>query len=211
MNNTPMRPRGMIFDLDGTLVDSALDFDAMRRDMGLPPGRPILEALAEVPAGPVKDRMLIVLAEHEAAGAERATLFPGVAETLALLHSEAIPVGILTRNSRPTTTRVIERLGLRFDTVLTREDAPPKPDPTGLLMICERWQLVPAAVPFCGDYRFDLEAGRRAGMRAVLYAPGELPEYHHLADDVLRCFTEFGTLWGRWQREGADDARPSAR
>ena len=35
---------GMIFDLDGTLVDSGLDFDAIRRDMGLPAGMPILDA-----------------------------------------------------------------------------------------------------------------------------------------------------------------------
>lgn len=206
-----MRPQGMIFDLDGTLVDSALDFAAIRRDMGLLPGLPILEALAEVPEGAEKRRMLAVLAEHEAQGAERATLFPGVRAALELLHQQDIPTGILTRNSRGTTERVLQRLDLQFETVLTREDAPPKPDPTGLLMICERWQLAPAVVPFCGDYRFDLEAGRRAGMRTVLYAPQELPDYHALADDVLTCFTKFASLWDRWQQEGDHDSRSSTR
>jgi HAD superfamily hydrolase (TIGR01509 family) len=206
-----MRPQGMIFDLDGTLVDSALDFDAMRQDMGLLPGLPILEALAGVPEGAEKTRMLAVLAEHEAAGAERATLFPGVRAALDLLQTQGVPTGILTRNSRGTTERVLQRLDLQFDAVLTREDAPPKPDPTGLLLICERWQLAPAAVTFCGDYRFDLEAGRRAGMRTVLYAPQELPDYHTLADDVLTCFTKFESLWERWQQEGDDASRSSAR
>lgn len=42
-------PRGVIFDLDGTLVDSGLDFDSMRREMGLDPGTPILESLATLP------------------------------------------------------------------------------------------------------------------------------------------------------------------
>ncbi len=41
--------RGVIFDLDGTLVDSGLDFDEMRREMQLPPRQPILEAIARLP------------------------------------------------------------------------------------------------------------------------------------------------------------------
>ena len=39
------RVRGVVFDLDGTLVVQELDFDAMRREIGLPPGTPLLEAL----------------------------------------------------------------------------------------------------------------------------------------------------------------------
>ena len=56
---------GMIFDLDGTLVDSGLDFAAIRRDMGLPAGSPILETLDRIPTGLEKDRMLAVLRRHE--------------------------------------------------------------------------------------------------------------------------------------------------
>jgi phosphoglycolate phosphatase-like HAD superfamily hydrolase len=196
------RVRGMVFDLDGTLIDSALDFDLMRHDMGLPPGRPILESLAEVPEGAAKEHMLAVLRTHELAGADRATLFPGVAQMLSFLQDEKIPIGILTRNSRESTERVLNRLALQFDEVLTREDAPPKPDPTGLVTICERWQLSPAMVPFCGDYRFDLEAGRAAGMPTVLYAPGEIPDYVSLADHVLPCFTQFADLWKKFHHAG---------
>ena len=193
--------RGMVFDLDGTLIDSALDFDLIRHDMGLPRGRPILEALAEIPEGDDKDRMRAVLRSHELAGADRAVLFPGVSEALAFLRDQKIPTGILTRNSRESTERVLSRLGLLFDQVLTREDAPPKPDPTGLITICQRWQLNPAAVPFCGDYRFDLEAGRAAGMPTVLYAPGVIPEYASLADHVLSCFTRFDELFANLSTE----------
>ncbi len=189
------RVRGMIFDLDGTLIDSALDFDLIRHDMGLPRGQPILEALAEVPEGVDKDRMRAVLRSHELAGADRATLFPGVSEMLGFLRDEKIPTAILTRNSRESTQIVLNRLALEFDHVLTREDAPPKPDPTGLITIGKRWQFLPSTTPFCGDYRFDLEAGRAAGMPTVLYAPGDLPDYAALADHVLPCFTQFAELW----------------
>lgn len=191
------RVRGMVFDLDGTLIDSALDFDRIRSDMGLPRGKPILEALATVPEGSDKDRMRSVLRSHELAGAERASLFPGVDETLVFLREQNIPTAILTRNSRESTEIVLRRLALQFDRVLTREDAPPKPDPTGLIAICRHWRVNPEAIPFCGDYRFDLEAGRAAGMPTVLYAPGDLPDYAPLADHLLPCFTRFAELWTR--------------
>ncbi len=188
---------GMIFDLDGTLVDSGLDFDAIRRDMGLPAGMPILETLDQIPAGVEKDRMLEVLRQHELNGAARATLYDGVLEFLEWLDQRGVCRGVLTRNSRESTEIVLDRLGLRFESTLTREDAPPKPDPTGLLTICGVWQLEPARVLFCGDYVFDLEAGSRAGMRTILFAPRGLPDFARQADHVLRSFRDASILIDR--------------
>lgn len=181
----------MIFDLDGTLIDSGLDFDAMRRDMGLPERQPILEGLAEVPPGPRREQCLNVLRDHELAGADRATLFPHVVAMLDDLRQANWPIGILTRNSRESTDRVLARLQLEFDVVLTREDAPPKPDPAGLHMIARRWQIPATEIAFCGDYLFDLQAGAAAGMRTILYWPGsELPQFHTQAQHVIRDFRE---------------------
>lgn len=180
--------RGVIFDLDGTLVDSRLDFEAIRREMCLPSQTPILEALQRTPPGPELERMHGVLRAHELRSAHRATLFDGVAELLHWMDQCRLPRAILTRNSRECTDIVISRLGLQFSCVLTREDAPPKPDPAGLLAICDQWQLPPAEVVFCGDYLFDLQAGRRAGMRTILFAPGDLPDFADQADLVLREF-----------------------
>src|SRR4051812_26544666 len=106
--------RGMIFDLDGTLVDSRLDFPAIRRDLGLPEGHAILEALALIPDGPAKEVMRRKLRTHEIRGAECATLFPGVAAMLAYLDELGVPTAVLTRNSRESTTLVLDRLQLRF-------------------------------------------------------------------------------------------------
>ena len=118
MSFTPIR--GIIFDLDGTLVDSQLDFEAIRRDMGLPSQTPILEALAQTADGPGRDRMLAVLRSHELESAQRATLFDGVTEFLEWLDVCRVPRGILTRNSRECTDLVLNRLGLTFSQVLTR-------------------------------------------------------------------------------------------
>jgi HAD superfamily hydrolase (TIGR01509 family) len=180
--------RGIIFDLDGTLVDSRLDLEAIRRDMGLASGSPILETMGKIAPGPELDRMQEVLHQHELKAAHGAILFEGVLDLLRWIDEIPIPKAILTRNSRICTDLVTNRLNLQFSQVLTREDAAPKPDPAGLLAICKYWNLPPAEVVFCGDYLFDLEAGRRAGMRTILFAPGNLPEFADQADLVLRAY-----------------------
>ena len=63
--------RGVLFDLDNTLVDSGLDFDAMRRAMGLPDGVSILEAIERLPPDRAA-RCRQILHEFELAGAARA-------------------------------------------------------------------------------------------------------------------------------------------
>lgn len=185
-----MNLAGVIFDLDGTLVDSRLDFAKIRNDMGLKKGLPILEALAEMEEGDQKEQCLVVLRQHELAGAEQACFMPGAAELLAELDRRRLRHAVLTRNSRESTNIVIERLGLHSAPVLTREDAPAKPDPAGLLQICQDWNSAPSNVLFVGDFLFDIRAGQNAGMKTVLYAPAALPDYADEADFTIRDFAE---------------------
>jgi HAD superfamily hydrolase (TIGR01509 family) len=182
---------GVIFDLDGTVVDSALDFDQMRREMGLPPG-PILESLAHLPE-PRATQCREILQRHELLGAHQATLMPGVAAFLAQLRKHGLHTALITRNSRAVTLLTIGRLSLEFDPIVAREDAPTKPDPAGIHKICGAWGVPPERVVMLGDYRFDLEAGRRAGARTVLYTAGRDPagiDYAGLADFHLRSYEQ---------------------
>jgi HAD superfamily hydrolase (TIGR01509 family) len=161
--------RGLIFDLDGTLVDSGLDFDRMRREMQLPERQPILEALEHLPE-PRRSECWAILDWHEREGAERATLMPGVTELMDALEHRDIRRAVFTRNGRVATLRTLNRLKLTFETVVAREDAPAKPNPTGIWTICESWGLRPDEVAMVGDYLFDIEAGHRAGAHTVCYA-----------------------------------------
>lgn len=188
-----MRIRGVIFDLDGTVVDSRLDFAAIRRDLGVGQGEPILEWIAALPPGAARDKAVEILHGHEHRGADAATLMPGVAEFLARLARAGIHRAVFTRNSRPVTEHTLRRLGLDdFSPVITREDAPPKPDPTGLETICRQWQLPPDDVLFIGDYLYDLEAGRNAGIRTVLYSPTQAFDHDH---DPAWIFDDFAAIW----------------
>ena len=163
--------RGVIFDLDGTLVDSGLDFDVMRREMGLPAGQPILEALAHL-RGPQAERCRQILHEHEHAGARRATVLPGVRAFLNVLSDLGMAQAVVTRNCRSATLETLERLDLRFDPVVCREDAPVKPDPAAIHDICRSWNVPTGQVAVIGDFWFDIQAGRQAGAKTAFFTRG---------------------------------------
>src|SRR5437763_11723475 len=91
-----MKLRGIVFDLDGTLVSQELDFEAIRREIGLQPGTPLLEALRELD---VEQRLRAeaILDRHERLAAERAAVFAGIPEFLAWLDTRRIRRAVLTR------------------------------------------------------------------------------------------------------------------
>jgi len=163
--------RGIIFDLDGTLVDSHLDFDAIRRELDLPAATPILEALDRMPDEQA-DRCLAVLHRYETEAAERATLQEGAAEFLQSLDKYGIRRAVVTRNRGDAARRTLQRLGLVFEIVIAREDGPVKPDPWAIRHICESWNVQPQDTLVIGDFHFDIEAGRQAGANTMLITHG---------------------------------------
>jgi HAD superfamily hydrolase (TIGR01509 family) len=178
--------RAVIFDMDGTITRPYFDWPAMKRAMGLPLDRPILEAL-EALAPADRERCEAQLQAFEDEAAERSELNPGAREALAYLKRRGILTGILTRNSARSVARVLERHGLAFDTVVTRHCAPPKPAPDAIFLIAERlgrqgFPIPPAELVMVGDYEFDIIAGRRAGAHTVLVTNGQPNDFTTKAD-----------------------------
>jgi HAD superfamily hydrolase (TIGR01549 family) len=189
--------RGIVFDLDGTLVTQELDFEAMRRELTLPSGTPLLEALEQMaPADRAAAEQ--VLWRHEQIGAATAVLNPGVPEFLDFLAGRALRVGLLSRNCRAAVDHVVGRLGLRFDAVVAREDAPFKPSPHGLWQICAAWRLAPAEVLMVGDYLYDVQAGRNAGCRTALVTHGRDWPFADLADLTFPSFVAVPDVLRSW-------------
>ena len=178
---------GVIFDLDGTLVDSALDFKMIRSDLGLGPD-PILEQIALLPDDH-RLRCEAILHRHEIAGAMRATLHAGVREWINELDQRRIPRAIFTRNGRSITTLTRDRCDLHFDDIITREDAPPKPDPTGIHRLCEKWGVAPQDTIIIGDYLYDVLAGQKAGTQIGLVTHGRVWDFAEMADFVWPSLT----------------------
>jgi HAD superfamily hydrolase (TIGR01549 family) len=194
--------QGIIFDLDGTLVESHLDFDLMRREMELPDGAPVLETILTLDEDRAR-RCWQILERHEQQGAHRAELVPGVREFLGSVAARGLPQAILTRNGRRFAGETLRKLSLQFDPVMTRDDGPIKPRPEAIWEICKKWALEPSQLVIIGDYRFDLEAGRAAGTRTVLYTrQGALANrtWAAQADFLLHSFEEAEEFW-RWVDE----------
>lgn len=190
-----MQPRAVIFDLDGTLTEPLLDFDLIRREIGLPEG-PILEQL-EGASPAERERAEGILRRHELAAIEQAVLADGCVELLALLGERAIPHGILTRNVRVAVDRFCQRFGFRFEAVYTREDGPAKPSPEGVLRLCARLGVPPAHTLTIGDFKFDVLAGRAAGARTALVTPEPVADLAAWGppDLVVRSLRELLSLW----------------
>lgn len=182
--------KGVIFDLDGTLLTSALDFQAMRQQINCPPQLDILSFIAALPQEQQRFANQVVL-EHELADAHNSSWIEGAQMAISMLQSNHIPTAIVTRNSKVATWLKLNNNQLAVDVVLTREDAPAKPDPTALLQIAESWQLPVQHLAYIGDYLYDLQAANNAQMFAGLYAPEQVPDYAHLADWVFSDFAQF--------------------
>ena len=187
-----MNLKGLIFDLDGTLADTALDFDAMRRELGIHNGMPLLEHLATLTCPDAIARFHQVVEAHELRGAETATWIGDAETVLHQLHARQTPMAIVTRNMRSASRRTVERLGIPIQRVLTREDVQQvKPHPEALLTLAEEWRLPPAQLAYVGDFTFDLQCARAAGMHAILWRNNDNA---HLTQDADLAIHQFNQL-----------------
>jgi HAD superfamily hydrolase (TIGR01509 family) len=173
--------QAVIFDLDGTLTEPTLDFDAIRAEIGIARGLPILEAL-EGAGDAERARADEILRRYEREAMARARLADGCSELLGHLGARGIPMAILTRNVREVVEAFARTFGFSFQATYTREDGPPKPSPDGVLALCARIGASPADTLVVGDYKFDIIAGLRAGCRTALVttralSPAELPDW----------------------------------
>ena len=182
--------QGFIFDLDGTLVDSRLDFPAMRRETGCPEGTGLLEHIDGLADASERERAAAIVHRHEMDCAAGASWMPGAHAILRTLSAKRVPMGIVTRNSRQATELTLSSLGAPPIDLVTREDAPPKPDPAGLLQLAARWGLDPLRLAYVGDFRYDLQAATAAGMCAILYHQPRNRDYAAAADQVIHHFAE---------------------
>lgn len=211
MNAIPVR--AVLFDLDGTLVHTHIDFDRMKREIlelvaaaGLDAerfrGHDVLSILAS--ASPQLEDATEFLSEADAAlvrielaACEGATEARGAAETLHWLLAQGVRVGIVTRNSRQAVERVLSQISLPYEVLLTRADTPRvKPDPLHLRLALERLEALPEYSVMVGDHRMDVQAGQAAGMRSVGVLTAERPAgyFDSLSPDaVIRTLPELKT------------------
>ena len=168
--------RHWVFDMDGTLTVAVHDFEAIKRALDIPLSDDILHHLAALPAAEAASKHAWLLA-HERELAEAAQPAPGAVALVRELQARDYRLGILTRNAHALALLTLQAIGLddcfASADVIGRDEAPPKPDPGGLLHLAGQWQVPTQALVMVGDYLFDLECARAAGAHGVLV---NLPE-----------------------------------
>lgn len=191
-----------IFDLDGTLTVPAHDFDAIRSDLGLPQGRPILEQLAELPEGR-RARLFERLDEIELEIARRARAQAGSRELLSELRSRGAKIGILTRNSHATALETLRACALSEffapREVMSREMCALKPSGDGIKKLLSLWSAPPSEAVMVGDYIFDILAGHDAGTTTIFVDNLGRPEFASKADRSVRSLVEIVEMIGEPQ------------
>jgi len=165
--------------MDGTLTHPIHNFEAIRAEIGVPEGRPILEYLDTLPTE-TADPLHTKLHAIELDLASQATRPDGALELLVNLRQRGAQLGIVTRNSRDIAYQTLEACGLdgifAANAVIGREQADPKPQPDGIHLLLRNWGAEPNEAVMVGDFLYDLQAGRAAGTATVYVdSSGEFP------------------------------------
>lgn len=171
--------------MDGTLTLPVHDFESIRRQLGIRPGAPILEAIGRMhPEDAAQARARLHDLEMELAC--QAKPQPGLGHILDLLMGMGKKLGILTRNGEEIGHTTLRAAGLdRFfdrEEVIGRETCAPKPYPDGVHYLMDRWNAPKESTLIVGDYLYDIQAGFEAGISTVHFdSLGEFrwPEYTH--------------------------------
>jgi phosphoglycolate phosphatase len=189
--------RAALFDLDGTLVDSAQDLtdavNAVLTKRGLATfdtatvssflGKGAIHLMREVALArglPASDediaRLVVEYADVLVASGSRGTqFFPGAVESLKQLRESGVKVGLVTNKMRAITIAFLEKRDAfcLFDTIVAADDTEhPKPAADMLLLAMKQLDAAPQETVMIGDSRNDALAGRAAGTRVLLVNTG---------------------------------------
>ena len=211
----PRTLRAVIFDLDGTLVDTADEFvpavQALRAEHGLAPMAPARirasvsnGARALVSLGldmqdthaDFEQRRQRLLELYSEVLGSAARLYPGIGDLLRRLDNAGVSWGISTNKPRPFTEPLLQRLAIEPapGSVVCPEDvAERKPHPETLSRNCRDLGCAPFEAIYIGDHLRDIEAGRRAGMYTIAAAYGYIED----GDDP--------DIWGACARADSSD------
>lgn len=209
MRRWPEAVQGVLFDLDGTLLDSAPDLYAAleqqcaEEGIAPPPYAPVREvvsrgaravlrcAFADRGEPAIEALVPRYLELYQQVMAQTTRPFEGVEALLDAIEAQGLRWGIVTNKAGFLTEELLARIGWleRAHAVVSGDTLPvKKPDPAPVLLACERAGIDPAQCLFVGDDRRDVLAGAAAGLYTVAvgwgYLDGDDPQTWN-ADAVL--------------------------
>jgi pyrophosphatase PpaX len=196
-----MRYETVLFDLDGTLIDSgAIILASMKHAATTVLGREIPDAeLAAAIGGPGLiaqmraldasrvDELVEVYSAHNVTLHDGLEACVGIEDVLETLHGEGRRLGIVTAKRQVTVRlafEVLPQLERYFDVVVGSDDTERhKPDPQPILLALERLGAPPATAAYVGDSPFDIRAAKAAGVAAIGVTWGGIHSAERLGEE----------------------------
>ncbi|HHW40210.1 MAG TPA: HAD-IA family hydrolase [Syntrophomonadaceae bacterium] len=178
-----MQLKAVIFDLDGTIIDSLplikLTFEKVFEDFGIPWGNgevlktvglPLRDVAASYAPGRVEEFLAAYVKIQNKYQEKLLKAYPGAAETLETLQKRGYRLALATSKRRPATIAGLALTGLDryLEAVVTVEDVPrPKPNPDTLFKTLELLKMEPAEAVYVGDSWYDILTGKNAGVPTI--------------------------------------------
>jgi len=161
-----MKLRGVIFDMDGTVVDVSYNWNGIRAELATQ-GKSILGFLSTLEE-PQKSEKWRVLERYENEATMKAKLKPGMARFLDFLSERGIKKALVTNNSKKNVDFLLKKFDLEFDCVISRESGLWKPSGAPFAAVLEKLGLKREECCVIGDSPFDVKAANEAGISCVL-------------------------------------------
>ena len=155
----------VIFDMDGTLVDSSYDWPTIRRRLGVT-GASMIDDLNGLPE-PDRSRRWAELEEIEATATGDATLHEGAHELLEVLAQHQIATALVTNNTDANAHSILDRFGLIFNVIVTRDSGLWKPSGAPVKEAVRQLGIAPDRCLGVGDSHYDILAAREAELGGV--------------------------------------------
>lgn len=157
--------KGVIFDMDGTVVDVSYDWKKIKQELQTH-GEPILSHIQNL-AEPERSKKWAILEKYEARATARATLKDGMKSFLDRLNTKKVKTALVTNNSRKNVDYLLNKFSLNFDLVLSREAGLWKPSGAPFIYVLEKWGIERHQCCVIGDSHFDVKAAKAAGIRCI--------------------------------------------
>ena len=174
---------GVIFDLDGTVVDVPYNWPRIREELGAG-GVPILSYLASLEE-PEKTEKWQLLEKYEDEATGKAALKKGMPQLLDFLTRKSIKKALVTNNSRENVDFLLKKFHLEFDCVICRESGMWKPSGAPLIAALKELGIEKDMCCVVGDSHFDARAAKEAGIEKVFILPREGVEYSSLSAEIV--------------------------
>jgi len=155
----------VIFDMDGTIFKSFLDWKNIKQELNIPKDKTILETIYN--DNVIDYNRLNILLEHELNNTKKTTPFEHIKDFINILKSNNILLAILTNNNKKNTEFLLNKYKLKFDITITRESKLWKPSGIGLKYIMDYFNLNQNNTVSIGDSKYDIIASKDAGIKDI--------------------------------------------